>query len=317
MNGLAICAGVGGIELALERRIAGFETVCYVEGELYSAANIVKKMETGRFHSAPVWSNLCTFDGKPWRKKVHLISGGFPCQPHSTAGKRLGKEDPRNLWPHVSRIIGEILPSVVFLENVPNINNTMGAEIVGDLAQMGYSSAWCVVTASSVGAPHKRARWFLLAHADSCPHKKPSRTHREIPLKGGGLQPGQDKGETWKKSGGGCADEIPNAHYSNKHAMPFNESFESPPELESRTFTDAHLHRWGQSPQNTKGRKTKRINCDGSKWDEFWEIKPRVGRVVDGVADWVDRMRACGNGVVPQQAAHAFDILAEVLGVFE
>jgi len=294
LNGLAICAGVGAIELALEQRIDGFKTVCFVEGELYSAANLVKKMEKGRFHSAPVWSNLCTFDGEPWRGTVHIISGGFPCQPHSTAGKRLGEEDPRNLWPHVRRVIGEIMPRLVFLENVPNINNTIAPELVRDLAQMGYSAAWCVITASSVGAPHKRARWFLLAHADGGPHKKPSRTHRKIPVKGRRLPPGENKGEAWQESRGGGKNAIPDADHSNEHAMPFNETFESPPELEGGTIPDAE-------------------GIESRGFENWWQVEPRVGRVVDGVADWVDRMRACGNGVVPQQAARAFDILVDVL----
>ena len=153
MNGLALCSGFGGIERGLESRIDGFKTVCHVEGEAYAVANLVKKIQEGAIHEAPVWSNVQTFDGTPWRGKLDIITGGFPCQPHSSAGKLLGQKDPRNLWPDVKRIIGEVSPRFLFLENVSNINNTIGPSIVGDLAEMGYDSAWCVVRASDVGAP--------------------------------------------------------------------------------------------------------------------------------------------------------------------
>ena len=148
MNGLALCAGVGGLERGIERVLPQARTVCYVEGEAYAASVLASKMEEGRLHPAPIWSNVRTFDGKPWRGVVDWISGGFPCQPFSVAGKQLGEDDPRHLWPEFVRIIGE------------------GASVASDLAEFGYRFAWTTLRASDVGALHHRRRWFCVAHAN-------------------------------------------------------------------------------------------------------------------------------------------------------
>ena len=300
MNGLALCSGFGGIERGLESRIDGFKTVCHVEGEAYAVANLVKKIQEGAIHEAPVWSNVQTFDGTPWRGKLDIITGGFPCQPHSSAGKLLGQKDPRNLWPDVKRIIGEVSPRLLFLENVSNINNTIGPSIVGDLAEMGYNSAWCVVRASEVGAPHRRARWFIMA--------------------------------------------IANTYNSNESNMRIHESFEGSSKLEKVTLSDTDSERRDKNQLNIRSRKLdverscgeisdtdsersgksrllfERTNgklISGSIQEgiieDWWAVEPPVDRMVDGVAHWVDRLRGCGNGVVPQQAAYAFDILSTAL----
>lgn len=161
MNGLALCAGYGGLELGIESFFDGYRTVCYVEGGLYPAAEIVKKMEKGWMDEAPIWSNVRTFDGSSWRGTVDIISGGFPCQPYSTAGKELGTADPRDLWPDVARIVGEVLPEYIFFENVPGIVKWRLDSIILDLHQVGYDCSWCVLGAVDAGAPHRRNRWFL------------------------------------------------------------------------------------------------------------------------------------------------------------
>lgn len=291
MNGLALCSGFGGIERGLESRIDGFKTVCHVEGEAYAAANLVKKIQEGAIHEAPIWSNVQTFDGKPWCGKVDIITGGFPCQPHSSAGKLLGEKDPRNLWPDVKRIVGEVSPRFLFLENVSNINNTIGPSIVGDLAQMGFDAAWCVVRASDVGAPHRRARWFIMAHAHGeSSNSELSRTHRKVPSKGRRLQTRKDQREAWCKSGCESTNDDANTHGQRAERLglklrprPLFERYIDAESIESRRFED------------------------------WWAVEPPVGRMVDGVAHWVDRLRGCGNGVVPQQAAYAFDILSTAL----
>lgn len=269
MNGLALCSGFGGIELGLESRIDGYRTVCHVEGEAYAAAVLVKKIQEGTIHEAAVWSNVKTFNGEPWRSKVDIITGGFPCQPHSKAGKLLGEEDPRNLWPDVKRIIREVRPRFLFLENVANINNSIAPSIVGDLAEMGFDAAWCVVRASDVGAPHRRARWFIMAHAyGESSNKELQRTNREIPSKGRRLQTRKDQRKTWSEFRGEGSDDV----------------------------TDSDCQR-----------------TERPRFEEWWAFEPRMGRMVDGVANWVDRLRGCGNGVVPQQSAYAFDILSTAL----
>lgn len=272
MNGLALCSGFGGIERGLESRIDGFKTVCHVEGEAYAAANLVKKIQEGAIHAAPIWSNVQTFDGKPWRGKVDIITGGFPCQPHSSAGKLLGEKDPRNLWPDVKRIIGEVSPRILFLENVSNINNTIGPSIVGDLAQMGFDAAWCVVRASDVGAPHRRARWFIMAHANTNSER---RDKNQLNIRSRKLDVERSCGE----------------------------------------ISDTDSERSGKSRllfERTNGKLISGSIQEGII-EDWWAVEPPVDRMVDGVAHWVDRLRGCGNGVVPQQAAYAFDILSTAL----
>jgi DNA (cytosine-5)-methyltransferase 1 len=161
LNGLALCAGYGGLEIAIERVFPKYRTVCYVEGEAFVAQHLIKKMEEGRLDHAPIWSNVRTFDGEPWRGKVDFISGGFPCQPYSSAGKQLGEGDPRDLWNDFLRIIGEVRPGFLFFENVPGIVKWRLDQIVLDLDKIGYDVAWGIMGASEVGAPHQRKRWFL------------------------------------------------------------------------------------------------------------------------------------------------------------
>ena len=113
--------------------------------------------------SAVVWDDVATFDGRPWRGAVDIVTAGYPCQPFSVAGKRRGADDPRHLWPHVARIIGEVEPPFVFLENVAHHLRLGFPEVASGLVGMGYRLAAGLFTAAEVGAPHKRERLFILA----------------------------------------------------------------------------------------------------------------------------------------------------------
>jgi len=164
MNGLAICSGVGGIELGLRLTDPEYKTVCYIEREAYPVAVTIKKMEEGLLDEAPIWDDLRTFNGKPWCGKVDIITAGFPCQPWSAAGKREGTEDERWLWPDIFKIICDIRPRTIFLENVPGLLNGGVEIILRDLAKIGYDAIWNVFSAIGVGANHLRKRIFILAY---------------------------------------------------------------------------------------------------------------------------------------------------------
>ena len=239
---IAFCAGYGGIERGLE--LAGVEhrVLAYVEIEAFAIANLVAKMEAGKLDPAPIYTDLKTFPAHLFRGAVDLITGGYPCQPFSSAGKRLGKDDPRHLWPYIKEHIQAIEPVRCFFENVDGHISLGLREVLSGLEELGYKQTWGIFSAREVGAGHQRKRVYIMANTDS--------SFRERGRLPGGVQP----------------------------------EF-SLPDLPS------HDGRWA-TPQQ-------------------WLPEPRVGRVVDGCADRVDRLRMLGNGVVPQTAAKAWLTLTE------
>lgn len=160
---LSLCTGYGGIERGLG--IAGLEfgTVAHVEIEAYAVANLVSKMEAGELDPAPVYTNLKTLPLLPFRENVDILTGGYPCQPFSVAGKRRGDKDPRNLWPYICRIIDGIMPKVCFFENVDGHISLGLRQVLSDLDGRGYRSTWGIFSAKEVGAGHQRKRVFILA----------------------------------------------------------------------------------------------------------------------------------------------------------
>ena len=166
---LSICSGGGGLDLGVKLALGDARTVCYVEREAFSALHLVKAMEEGFLDKAPLWSDLRTFDGRPWRGVVDWLIGGIPCQPHSVAGQGLGASDDRDLWPAAARIIEEVRPGVVFLENVEGIIRYYFNTIWPVLHKLGYRVEAGLFAASEVGASQQRKRLFVLASTDNSP----------------------------------------------------------------------------------------------------------------------------------------------------
>ena len=160
---IELCAGYGGISLGLSRAIRGLRTIAYVEIEAFACANLVAKMEAQLMDVAPIWTNLKTFDFGAFQDRVDILSGGYPCQPFSVAGKGLGKEDPRHLWPWIADGVRAMRPRVCFFENVEGHINKGLREVISELEEIGYRVAWGIFSASEVGAPHQRKRVFILA----------------------------------------------------------------------------------------------------------------------------------------------------------
>jgi len=124
-------------------------------------------MEDQALDQAPIWDDLTTFPSELYSGKVDIISAGFPCQPFSVAGKRKGTEDERWLWPAIERIISQVGPGILFLENVPGLFTDRGGigAVLGSLAQAGFNAEWGCFTAAEVGASHRRQRAFILGYA--------------------------------------------------------------------------------------------------------------------------------------------------------
>jgi len=198
---VSLCAGYGGIDIGLSRAIPSLRTVAFSEIEAFACANLVSKMEAGLMDCAPIWTDIKTFPWAEFCGRVDILSGGYPCQPFSSAGKRLGTEDPRHLWPYIADGIRAMRPRVCFFENVEGHISLGLREVVSELEGLGYKTTWGIFSAREVGAPHQRKRVFILAMADSTS----DRFARGL-LNGETLK--QTQGNTIKRSGGdaGCGE---------------------------------------------------------------------------------------------------------------
>ena len=245
VRGLSLCSGIGGLDLGLERSVQGYRTICYVEREAFPAAVLAARMEEGSLFPAPIYSDLRSFDGFQWAGCVDILLAGYPCQPYSLCGKGRGADDPRHLWPEVFRIICEVQPRIVFLENVLGHVRRGLSDVLRDLASVGFNCEWGVFSAEEAGAPHLRKRVFALAYSNG-------RGRQEQRLE----EPAGEQGEGWDK--------------------PYRRS-------------------QGGEQQHASKR---------AGWPE---VEPDVGRTVpNGFPRRVDRLRAIGNAVAPEQAAMAF-----------
>jgi DNA (cytosine-5)-methyltransferase 1 len=259
MNELALFAGAGGGILA--SKLLGWNTVAAVEIEKYPREVLLQRQRDGILNRFPIWDDVRTFDGKPWRGKVDVITGGFPCQDISPSGKGGGIAGERSgLWKEFARIIGEIEPQFAFIENSPVLRTRGLGTVLQDLAEMGYAARWCVLGAWHVGANHKRDRMWVLAYPNY------ARLQR-------GVQPNRINKEE--------------RQVSNEY------------------FTKRSCLWWTNDPANS------RTESDQFKADP--PSQPIVGRLADGVAKRVDRLKATGNGQVPLVAATAFRLLSEGL----
>ena len=160
MNELALFAGAGGGLLA--SKILGWRTVCAVELDWFCRCVLIQRQNDGHLRPGfPIWDDVRTFDGRPWRGRVDVISGGFPCQAYSTAAA--GKNTADDLWPEMRRIVADVSPRYVFAENVSRVAIDQAAN---DCESMGYKTKAISLSAKDLGGDHIRERFWLLAYTD-------------------------------------------------------------------------------------------------------------------------------------------------------
>ena len=169
MHELALFAGSGGGILG--GKLLGWRTVCAVEIDPYCRDVLLARQREGHLEPFPIWDDVTTFDGKPWAGAIDVISGGFPCQDISAAGKGAGIEGEKSgLWAEFARIIGEVLPRFVFVENSPMLTSRGLGTVLGDLASLGFDADWGVLGAHHAGGNHKRDRiWITARNSNSEP----------------------------------------------------------------------------------------------------------------------------------------------------
>ena len=259
----SLFSGIGGIELGLERT-GGFRTAWHSEVDPYCAAIL-------RRHWPDVPNLGDVRDIGPDAPRVDVLAGGFPCQPVSQAGKRLGTFDPRWLWPEFARLVGELRPRLVLVENVPGLASKGLRDVVADLSSAGYDAEWQLVSAASVGAPHLRERIVLVAY----PH-------------GAGLQ---------EQRGPGAVPTKQSAPQRGGEALADAEGITERARLRTDESTALRWRRPG----------------DGGSPGGHWAPEPGMGRVAHGVPRRVDRLRALGNGVVPQVAEYVGHLILEAV----
>ena len=344
MNELALFSGAGGGILG--GHLLGWRTICAVEWDAYAAGVLISRQNDGVLPPFPIWDDVCTFDGRPWKGRVDVISGGFPCQDISSAGKGAGIEGKRSgMWFQMARVIREVGPRFVFVENSPLLTRRGLNRVLGDLAAMGYDARWGVLGAVDAGAPHKRDRIWIVADAE--------RTQADSQWGAdqcGRVAVGRDKQTTQRKDRSACADrpdgcgqDVANAQSLERRSGQFgkqnpsvwpqghDKSFgggenvahaDSVRELQpegskcdlggrigdgSQDVADADGARLGEQRRSVAvGEEHAAAQCGG-----WWQSEPDVGRVVNGLAARVDRLKALGNGQVPAVAALAWRILTQ------
>ena len=283
MNELSLFSGAGGGLLATKHFLK-WRTIGYVEKDPYCQNIIAQRAKEGFLDTAPLWSDINEFIESgavdQYEGVTDVVTGGWPCQPFSVAGRRRGKDDPRNCWPQCIEVIRRVKPRFFFGENVPGLlNSGYFPEILRSLAQAGYATRWVVLGVDDVGGNHRRKRLWLLAHPNSLNQRA-----GEEPRQSEGNPSGECPSDSSEDVAHSVSDSEGSAHGSKVWR-----GFER--------WENEDIKEWyevGGNPTNFSGQ---------------WAIEPGVGRVAHGVASRVDRLKALGNGICPLVADVAWGML--------
>ena len=304
LNELALFAGAGGGILG--SHLLGWNTVCAVERDAYAAQVLAQRQNDGILKPFPIWSDIASFDGKPWKRIVDVISGGFPCQDISSAGKGAGIDGERSgLWSEMARIVSEVRPKFVFVENSPMLVGRGLARVISDLAQMGYVMQWTRFSASNFGAPHQRDRLWLVANSTCNRVEKECESGR---FKQKVHQPGKSSSCLANTKSIGWEQARKSQQSSSKWIAGQSDEFPNPPSFGSQR---PRTYWYACDPAENQERETDRTFYERIGY--IWGIKSRLGRVANGVPHRVDRLKAIGNAQVPYVATSAFKFLASIV----
>jgi len=269
---LDLFSGIGGFALAAkwvwedELDIVGF---CEIEKY---AQKVLKK----NFPGVPIYEDITKLNGKSF-KNIDLLTGGFPCQDISIAGKGAGLEEGKrsSLWFEMHRIIREVRPRFALIENVPMLTIRGGTRVIADLAEIGYDASWTIIGADDVGAWHRRKRIWICAYP-------------EVKWTGESREPDKKK-------------RIEGSHKTQSYRF-----CEDVPDTQGIRGRDRNVRRSGESGyvnRFERGGTNYGNGTESNAIGEWWTTEPNVGRVAHGIPNRVDRLKGLGNAIVPQVAA--------------
>ena len=280
MNHGSLFSGIGGFDLAASW--VGWENIFQVEKDEFR-----KRVLAKNFPHTKRYGDIHAFDGRNYRGAIDVLSGGFPCQPFSVAGKQRGKSDDRYLWPEMLRVIHEIRPRWAVVENVTGIITLALDEVLSDLEAEGYATETFIIPACAINAPHRRDRVWIVAH-DAC---GANWRHNAESEEGQVSEP--------RKSAGNRTSE--NSERSGNGGRSNGNSHESKRTLQT------------EGPNSTSSKREKGKDTWAFYepcWEEAWaEVATRFCRMDDGVPRRLDRakkLKALGNAIVPQVAYQIF-----------
>ncbi|MCY8345011.1 DNA (cytosine-5-)-methyltransferase [Bacillus haynesii] len=320
MKSIELFAGIGGIALAAEW--AGIETVAFCEREPFC-----QKVLQKNFPGVPIFDDVCTLNRQLLEEKgviepggtVDIISGGFPCQPYSIAGKRKGKEDDRDLWPEMFRIIKELKPTWVVGENVANFANMELDRTLFDLESAGYKGQSFIIPACAVDAKHRRDRTFVVAYSDSVRRLEYERQPEAVQQsKQQELQRKESHESIMSKPAHCCHKTMADTDSAGLEGTNRPE-LESPDVTRRSSLADAENQRdvrrlrlISDDDRSAGKRGCHRRGTETDDGGQRWATEPDVGRVAHGIPNRVDRIKGLGNAVVPQQIYPIFKAIMEI-----
>ncbi len=305
---LALFAGAGGGILG--GLLLGWRTVCAVEINDKRRRMLLARQRDGILPRFPIWDDVTTFDGRFWKDKVDVVSGGFPCQDISIAGSGGGIRGSRSgLWTEMARIIGEVQPAYVLVENSPMLLNRGIDVVLGDLACLGYDARWGVISAAdsiwSLGYPavdHERKRIWIVGEASDTKKQGAGENHRGVWPGVAGIDSGENTNK--KVSDANFFDDDDGGHGAGYVFRKRGEETELPSSNEGSIAN-------GTGCTQQCGAKPVEQAPGATKHDSWWSVEPGMARMAHGVPRRVDRLEALGDGQVPAVVRLAWSCLKE------